>query len=103
MAVPHSEDPVRPRNRDGSDLDFPGRVEKTLLTLLGRCVRVAGNGSTAPLRLIGFHGGFDADRFMLAVSQIAGRRLTFAELTGKGVPRVNSQQSAVEPEGERAS
>lgn len=25
----------------------------------------------------------DADRFMLAVSQIAGRRLTFADLTGK--------------------
>jgi transposase-like protein len=25
----------------------------------------------------------DADRFMLAVSQIAGKRLTFAELTGK--------------------
>jgi hypothetical protein len=26
----------------------------------------------------------DADRFMLAMSQIAGRRLTYAELTGKG-------------------
>jgi hypothetical protein len=25
----------------------------------------------------------DADRFMLAVSQIAGKRLTYAELTGK--------------------
>ena len=27
----------------------------------------------------------DADRFVAAVSQIAGRRLTFAELTGKGL------------------
>jgi len=26
----------------------------------------------------------DADRFMLAVSQIYGKRLTYAELTGKG-------------------
>ena len=26
----------------------------------------------------------DADRFILAMSQIAGRRLTYAELTGKG-------------------
>ena len=25
----------------------------------------------------------DADRFMLAVSQISGKRLTYAELTGK--------------------
>jgi hypothetical protein len=25
----------------------------------------------------------DADRFMLAVSQIAGKRLTYADLTGK--------------------
>jgi hypothetical protein len=25
----------------------------------------------------------DTDRFMLAVSQIAGKRLTYAELTGK--------------------
>jgi hypothetical protein len=25
----------------------------------------------------------DADRFMLAVSQVAGKRLTYAELTGK--------------------
>lgn len=25
----------------------------------------------------------DSDRFMLAVSQIAGKRLTYAELTGK--------------------
>jgi hypothetical protein len=26
----------------------------------------------------------DSDRFMLAVSQIYGKRLTYAELTGKG-------------------
>jgi hypothetical protein len=26
----------------------------------------------------------DSDRFLLALSQVAGRRLTFAELTGKG-------------------
>ena len=26
----------------------------------------------------------DADRFDLALSQIAGKRLTFAEVTGKG-------------------
>ena len=25
----------------------------------------------------------DADRFLLALSQVAGKRLTFAELTGK--------------------
>jgi hypothetical protein len=33
----------------------------------------------------------DADRFMLAVSQIAGKRLTYAELTGKELkkPEVN--------------
>jgi transposase-like protein len=29
----------------------------------------------------------DADRFMLALSQIAGKRLTYAELTGKGPAR----------------
>jgi len=31
----------------------------------------------------------DADRFVLAVSQVAGKRLTYAELTGKvGNPAV---------------
>jgi len=29
----------------------------------------------------------DADRFMLAVSQISGKRLTYAELTGKAEQR----------------
>jgi transposase-like protein len=33
------------------------------------------------------HGKKDADRFKLAVSQIAGKRLTYAELTGKGEKR----------------
>jgi hypothetical protein len=32
----------------------------------------------------------DSDRFTLALSQVAGKRLTFAELTGKtGSPAIN--------------
>jgi hypothetical protein len=32
----------------------------------------------------------DSDRFLLALSQVAGKRLTFAELTGKANGRQNS-------------
>ena len=32
----------------------------------------------------------DADRFYLAMSQISGKRLTYAELTGKGTDSLHS-------------
>jgi len=32
----------------------------------------------------------DRDRFNAALSQIAGKRLTFEEVTGKGAPRAKS-------------
>ena len=35
----------------------------------------------------------DADRFILAMSQIAGRRLTYAELTGKGTDALHSSEA----------